>query len=737
MGWRNPWTVVVVILAASLGTLTSSPHSPLQSKTDEEVQKLFTSLGPKSTTLYFCNSWKSGLNFRLPKPIDCPMPPLEEVSTVVEITFYWEDIMVEPTTAYECYAIKSTNAREWFFFGAHTDITTNEKVYVSPLTCKEMVNNQKTPSGTHMDRKMEGFHATNFVPEANWKWPTAQGHEVINYYFAKISITAGSQSDNIRTTTTLLDECRYSAGLCPTELGTLIWETNQLRKCRLKQGDTTRCLKTGPRISCPQNSMSISGVTIMKICDMNLGVSDQGVIIASQFPNEVLPGMEISRIVNLALHGRRPRRRAPSPMEAPSNVSMTVQFFPKGTSPYKSRYDNGTLQGNVGFMPANEINARFEFMYQLIREKMNFGIHLLHSEICQTNKRQLEMLLSLAESGNPSILLRTLLHTRNYKGIIQGDIISLVKCESITQYMMLPRTECIVEFPIRFISNAADQKNGFLVPLSHEIVETSSPCPCPAPDFYFELDDRVVHLTNRSIVTTMPILPRPGDGINISSLPPLTFDAPGIYSQREISAIDSVHALLRDMRNRYKIDDILRDQTSGKRLSTSQFEVVDNLRNLIVSPFEDFGRKLLILCIIFLAILATLFLFKSKLLFGANWFIRNLIPHLRRFWINPAKPNREDPEKALGYYQNQEDLQIAATSSGSEKNTFPNSHPKELNIPLRACPKDKIAGSKSKSRPSPKQIYPTLNPVEEEDAESQEPEIQISKISRTKRSSRQ
>jgi len=57
--------------------------------------------------------------------------------------------------------------------------------------------------------------------------------------------------------------------------------------------------------------------------------------------------------------------------------------------------------------------------------------------------------------------------------------------------MFLPRTQCILEWPIsNFLNN--DKPRGYNLPLSHEIVDTPTKTPCPPPDFYLELGSNVV-----------------------------------------------------------------------------------------------------------------------------------------------------------------------------------------------------------------------------------------------------
>jgi len=53
--------------------------------------------------------------------------------------------------------------------------------------------------------------------------------------------------------------------------------------------------------------------------------------------------------------------------------------------------------------------------------------------------------------------------------------------------------------------------------------------------YFFDVGEYVVLLTERTVITDLPILPKPSEEFNATTLPELTFQTPGIYSVSEIS----------------------------------------------------------------------------------------------------------------------------------------------------------------------------------------------------------
>ena len=135
------------------------------------------------------------------------------------------------------------------------------------------------------------------------------------------------------------------------------------------------------------------------------------------------------------------------------------------------------------FDPTAEINARFQYLYDLVRANVTYFLQALHSEVCQTNKMMLELLRIFAQGGSPSLLVRILLGHDHYRARLNRDVLSISQCDRIFNYMMMPRNECIIEWPVTYMEGH-DKKTGFVTPLSHEIIENPTPTTCPAPNIF-------------------------------------------------------------------------------------------------------------------------------------------------------------------------------------------------------------------------------------------------------------
>jgi hypothetical protein len=167
-------------------------------------------------------------------------------------------------------------------------------------------------------------------------------------------------------------------------------------------------------------------------------------------------------------------------------------------------------------MPASQIQGQFTFLWDMVRSNLIFAVQMLHTSVCWNNQNLLDLLHSLAAGGSPSLLLQALLGENHYRASLSGDILSVFKCDIIHNYMFQPRTECQVEWPILFLHNH-DQKEGFLIPLSHEMVDTATPTECPAGQFFFDSGSHVILLTYIYIYIGHGTI-RSRDGYTLSSL---------------------------------------------------------------------------------------------------------------------------------------------------------------------------------------------------------------------------
>jgi hypothetical protein len=564
---------------------------------DEEVSinSLFNTLDFKPTPLYYCRSWVSGINWKIPSRITCPLAPTHQQSTVVELTFFFEDISIQSQPAYECYAEESTTKLTWYFFGSEQEQRFKEKVHVSESHCRDLIKSKTAPNGDKLERISDGFFGTSRKANPRWKWPQTDSDTVINYYFSMLTMAISSRDNSIQAPTKLLDNCIDSIGSCPTELGVLVWTPRPHdSQCRLKQGTTTSCLKTGDRISCPEINVAVTHITLIRLCSRFLGNSAQGLIFTQTLPNTI--------------H---------------EMIATTDEILPRINRTRTRRDLDAKLE--TTFMPASQIQGQFTFLWDMVRSNLTFAIQMLHSSVCRNNQILLDLLRSLAAGGSPSLLLQALLGENHYRAALSGDILSVFKCDIIHNYMFQPRTDCQVEWPVLFLHNH-DQKEGFLTPLSHEIVDTATPTECPAGQFFFDTGSHVVLLNNRSIKYDLPTLPRPGDNTEVGNIPELSFASPGVYTAAEISGRETLLALLRDMKNNYRVDDYLRAYETGSHYSPGHHQIRAAFQKATLSPMKEFLMQIFL---IILTVMLTIFFLNY--LYGRGLTPGNVLHFIREF----------------------------------------------------------------------------------------------------------
>ena len=399
----------LVLICMNFWTFVRTEDLTQKEKDTNLIHKLFTSLDKKESPLYTCRGWFSGIPWKVPARIQCPLVPTDKPSKVVKLTFYWPDLNRKPVTAWECFSVQTVNTKRYFFWGSYTEETKSTKAFISKGQCREMVSKLLTPTNKRLERIQERYYGYTQTPEAEWVWPVSTKAEATSYYFVELKITHdNSEAGHIHTTTKITEDCRIKSGACPTELGILVWEPPTKLTCQLKTGITTHCIMTGERISCPEAEIAMTNVFPLQMCDLTFGGSEQGIIFSQSKVGEISPAIGVTEFIQINLNYRRPKRNIPS------------------------------------IMSAEQMNAKFQFLYDLVRDNTSYSIHLLHAEVCRTNQRQLEILRTLAEGGNPTLLVRTLLGNPKYRAALNGDVFSIWKCEEIYNYMFLPRNSCIV-----------------------------------------------------------------------------------------------------------------------------------------------------------------------------------------------------------------------------------------------------------------------------------------------------
>jgi hypothetical protein len=557
---------------------------------DFTINQLFTNLDKKSVPLYYCKGWTAGIPWKLPPPISCPLIPTDKPSEVVDITVWWADITHQTIPGYECF-MERQQIRTWSnFIGATDRNFKKSKHAISEKECRDMVRTQVSPMIPEIQKSLpivrlsDGFFGTTQVLVEKYYWLYSYQHTVTNFYMIAISISASDSDDYIMTTSKIIDRCRLQKGVCDTETGVLVWSPGDMKVCRLKEGETTACLLTQDRMSCPSLEMSITKIESKLVCGMKMGGSKQGILF-SQNNYSVNSEIVLTSEARIKVKERiRLRRDAGAEIEKEARVPAIIPGL-------ISMSDKVPKQQ---MMPGSQINAKLLYMYQIVESNYHFGIQTIHSQVCKAHQSHLQLLRMLAAGGQPSTLVRTLMHNPGYRATKNGDLLEIYKCQEIIDYMLLPQTECTLEWPVEFVSGT-EKKIGYLTGITHEIMDTPTYVPCPAPNYYFEYGNYTVHLTNRSIIETFPILPSSYDDVSMKRMPELSFGSPGIYLVDEISGADTIAGLMKNMNKQTRIDQIINARVRGDQLTPEQMYSMQVLKEYLVSPFQN---SLATICII-------------------------------------------------------------------------------------------------------------------------------------------
>lgn len=529
------------------------------------TQDFFNNLSEKPVPLYSCKGWLDGIKWRVPKGMNCPLVQTNQPSEVIDLTIWWEDIALHSVPATECYARETRGIKVKNFF---SDELTKAESFILPMdreTCKNLINLRKTPDGQPLLRIQDGYFGTSNIPDPQASWARMGIDTVKNYYFVDMFVVVNNQDDTIQSNTKLIDKCYYNEGQCATEYGLLIWNPAAVKTCRLKQGQTTTCLKTGNRISCPELALAMTEWEQIKLCKHNFAVSTQGIIFTQDkiWQDGKAITAKTDEVEMMLIRQEAERKEA------------------------KKRYKRETRVSTQ-----TEMNARFQFLYDILATNLTFGIQQVHHDICRTNKMMLETLRILAQGGSPSLLVRVLMGSDDYRARLNGDVVAIWECDKVYNYMMQQRSDCTVEWPVTYMEGH-DKKFGFISPLSHEIVEKATPIPCPAPDFYFDVGDYVIQLTNKTVTTNLPILPKPMMTSNLTGMPKLSFKTPGVYSLSEITGRETLLELSRDIGNRYMLDSAILNMQKGSNLSVPEFNVLEALKAYTINPLKSWLSQII------------------------------------------------------------------------------------------------------------------------------------------------
>jgi hypothetical protein len=357
----------------------------------------------------------------------------------------------------------------------------------------------------------------------------------------------------------LTEPCKWQKGYCQTENGVLSWDAGGYNPCRLVKGERTKCLFSSNRMSCPALNIAITSISTLPSCGLQVGYSKQGMIYTQQNEEEVMTNLATTDELELTVNPKKFKRES---VHIPK-VKLDTQ-----------------------------LNAEFQFLYETLKDNLTFGIQMVHRETCRSHQVELEILRSLSEGGQASLMVRALLKDRRYRAKLTGDVISVYKCTEIFEYMMLQQENCTREWPVQFLFNY-DLKVGWISGLSHEIMDEPTYVDCPAPSFIFDTGLVTIHLSNRSKTTNIPILPSPSEGIALTQLPDIAFSTPGIYSVEELTGQDTLLGIMKQMQRSNKIDKIINARINGQDLTPDLQQVNTVVRNMVMEPIRTLTLQII------------------------------------------------------------------------------------------------------------------------------------------------
>jgi len=420
----------LTLVSSTLGTSTPDILHPT-------IQNLFQKLEHKHTPLFLCKGWASGLLYKIPPPINCPLLAETQNSTVKHVTFWWHDITKAQITSYECYRITTVVRKSYFFFGTYSQDKKSNRHAVTEAECRYMIWKQKTLTGLVMSEEIEGFWATTEPTEVEYSWPHTIIKEVDNYYYVTLQISVNNLDNTIISASKLTEKCTYHKGICQTENGILLWLSSDYNPCRLVKGQSTTCLVTNNRMSCPKLQIAISHISTSRICDLNIGHSAQGVMFSQDPNDEPFEGIAYTSDKEQKINGKKSKR---------STKQLKIK-------------------------PDGQLNSEFTYLYETLKTNLTFGIQVVHREVGRAHQMELELVHALAEGGQPSVLVRSLMQDRRYRATANGDGLSIFKCEEIHKYKFLQQNNCTKEFQLEYY-HKHEIKTGWLEELSHQILDT-------------------------------------------------------------------------------------------------------------------------------------------------------------------------------------------------------------------------------------------------------------------------
>ena len=343
----------IMLLSIVLLSLHHTVEAEMSSRETKLIDTYFNTLSPKEPPLFLCTD-SHAFAYRLPKPLQCPLLELKTKSKIVSITIWYTAVSKQKIEAHHCFSTITKERKSYFFGGSYSESTSEEQAPVSSEECRLMIRRQMSPTNIALQRVSDGVLSTLLKPSTSYIWPKTVEDEVQNWFIVNLELSGNNMDQTIISPVPTKVRCGIHENFCPTtDFGTIVWDGSTYNPCRLTRGETSNCLfSDDSRISCPDLHIAITSLSTAMVCEINLGLSRQGVLWTQDTLNDVNEYVATTDQVDLltkkasALRKRRsiePFSKHPveqSLVELPEFVEedeqVPVEFFkepePKSTS---------------------------------------------------------------------------------------------------------------------------------------------------------------------------------------------------------------------------------------------------------------------------------------------------------------------------------------------------------------------------------------------------------------------
>ncbi len=349
----------------------------------------FSGFKKRDTGLLLCKKNVDGLLFKIPKLPDCQLPDLKQNSTPIVITTYWPNDGEDPVVAKECFSESYDNIVTPTVGGLKRPylLRQNQKFErLSKEVCSKMILRLKSPNDEELSIVSHGVRGTNNhkVPEPRWfQSPKVKN---VNFYIVDIKMAIDQESKVVKPIgTSTTKSCTIEEEECPTYRGLLIWNKENHKKCHVKIGRTTPCLRTGNHITCKETYNYIIGWQTTEICGVKVAKATSGLLFSSNSSGELHPDIK-------------------SHQEILSKIQDDL--------PSRFKFE---AYADMGVVSTTQFASWWEHIVSTVEEKINSAIVSFHTADCRSNKMQLLMHVQDAAQGNVVGLIHGLTGDPTYR----------------------------------------------------------------------------------------------------------------------------------------------------------------------------------------------------------------------------------------------------------------------------------------------------------------------------------